>query len=147
LSKKKQIYPRNYNDFCQDTAMENDHPTPKTKLLQKFREGKIISIKCGEDHRFIGLWPVVVVDKIFVRSWALDKMGWYHAFLKNPKGYIRINKMEIEILTRPVRSIRLNQLISQAYVDKYTSPGALKYVKDLIGKRSARSTTEILPIL
>ena len=32
-------------------------------------------------HRFIGIWVVVVDDRVFVRSWSLKPQGWYRTFL------------------------------------------------------------------
>jgi hypothetical protein len=40
---------------------------------------KIIGIKAGDrsDHKFTGVWPVVVGGRVYARSWTLKKDGWY----------------------------------------------------------------------
>jgi len=114
-------------------------------ILNHFAKRKIIGIRNGERHRFIGLWPIVVEGRIFVRSWAQKKEGWYEAFGKNPLGMIQFEEKEINIKTRKVTSERINKLISENYREKFNTPGARKYVKDLTGRKCVGATVELLP--
>jgi hypothetical protein len=47
------------------------------------------------DHRFIGIWFVVVKDRVMVRSWSVEANGWYRTFLREPCGTIQIGVFEI----------------------------------------------------
>jgi hypothetical protein len=44
------------------------------------------------------------------------------------------------------RSERLKDLVSQAYKEKYNTPGSVQYVKDMSRKRSRDTTTELVPL-
>jgi hypothetical protein len=53
-------------------------------LLQK---SKGLRLRAGVGaHRFIGIWFVVVKDRVLVRSWSVKPDGWYRAFLNDPSG-------------------------------------------------------------
>jgi hypothetical protein len=53
-----------------------------TATLATLRESKGLRIRAGNRmHRFIGIWVVVVDDRVFVRSWSLKPQGWYRTFL------------------------------------------------------------------
>jgi len=42
------------------------------QILATLRESKGLRIRAGNGtHRFIGIWVVVVNDRVFVRSWSL----------------------------------------------------------------------------
>jgi len=100
--------------------------------LAALREGNglRIGVRTGQ-HRFIGIWVVVVEDRVFVRSWSLKPNGWYRTFLKEPRGAIQVAGCEIEVRALRIKSERLRDVIDRAYLDKYNTPGALKYAKDL----------------
>ncbi|HJU65672.1 MAG TPA: DUF2255 family protein, partial [Gemmatimonadaceae bacterium] len=64
--------------------------------LAALDKGKILGIRAGSaPHRFIGVWMVVVDDRLFVRSYTLKPDGWYHAFSKEPRGIIQVGEREI----------------------------------------------------
>jgi hypothetical protein len=51
-------------------------------ILADFREKKGLRIRAGTGpHRFIGIWVVVVNDRVFVRSWSVKPRGWFQTFL------------------------------------------------------------------
>ncbi|MDZ7363189.1 MAG: DUF2255 family protein [candidate division KSB1 bacterium] len=57
------------------------------KILTAIRDGKILGIRAGTaPHRFIGIWAVVVDDRVFVRSWSRKPRSWYRTFLQEPPG-------------------------------------------------------------
>jgi hypothetical protein len=42
------------------------------RILARLRDDKMLAIRAGTDeHRFIGIWAVVVEGRVFVRSWSL----------------------------------------------------------------------------
>src|SRR5262249_34407814 len=102
------------------------------EILAVLREGKILRIRAGSGtHRFIGIWVVVVKDRAFVRSWSVKPNGWYRTFLKEPRGAIRVAKEEIPIRAVRIRNKALMDAIDRAYLERYNTPGSLKYAKDL----------------
>lgn len=117
------------------------------EVLAVFRksQGLRLRVGCG-DHRFIGIWFVLVEDRIFVRSWSVKSNGWHRAFLKEPRGTIQVGAMEISVRAVPIRGKRLRDVVDRAYLDKYNTAGALKYAKDLALLRSRATTTELVPL-
>ena len=107
---------------------------------------KILGIRAGgrSDHRFIGVWPVVVGGRVFVRSWTIKPDGWYHAFLEDPRGTIQVGEREIRVRAVPVRAERLLAAVEQAYAEKYPTPGSRKYVRGFRTARRRATTTEFV---
>ena len=107
---------------------------------------KILGIRAGTaPHRFIGIWCVVVEGRVFVRSWSLKPRSWYRTFLEDPRGAIQVDGREIPVRAVRTRSERLKDAVSRAYLEKYTTPGAIKYARDLCRKKSRDTTTELVP--
>lgn len=53
------------------------------EILKMMHKAKGLRIRAGiGDHRFIGIWFVMVKDRVFVRSWSVKPDGWYRTFLK-----------------------------------------------------------------
>jgi hypothetical protein len=52
-------------------------------IVGEIGQTKYLGIKAGarSDHRFIGIWAVVVDGRVFIRSWTLKPGGWYRTFL------------------------------------------------------------------
>ena len=117
------------------------------KVLTSIRDGKILGIRAGsEPHRFIGIWAVVVENRVFVRSWSLKPRSWYRTFLSDPSGFINVDNREIPIRAVKTRSERLKNAIDKAYLNKYHTPGAIKYARDLGRAKSRDTTTELVPL-
>ena len=116
------------------------------EILAALRKSGGLRIRAGgNEHRFIGIWVVVLEDRAFVRSWSVKPNGWYRTFLKEPRGTIRVGEQEIVVRAVRIRSKRTNDAVSRAYLKTYNTPGALKYAKDL-GKAKSRATTiELVP--
>lgn len=109
--------------------------------------GKILGVRAGarSDHRFTGVWPVVVEGRVFARSWTQAPDGWYRAFLADPVGVIRVGEREIRVRTARVRSERLRDAIEDAYARKYPTRGSMKYVRGFRTPRRRDTTIEFLP--
>ena len=115
-------------------------------ILVALRDGKILRIRAGsEPHRFIGIWVVVVEGRVFVRSWSLKPRSWYRTFLGEPRGTIQVAGREIPVRAVQTRSERLKDAVDGAYLEKYKSPGAVKYARDLGRSKSRGTTTELVP--
>ena len=116
-------------------------------LVNAIAEGKILGVRAGRpsDHRFIGIWAVVVDGRVFVRSWTVSKDGWYRAFLEDPTGAIQVGTREVRVRAVPARGERIRDAVEAAYVAKYNTPGALKFVKGFRSARRRDSTMEFVP--
>jgi hypothetical protein len=116
-------------------------------VLTSIRDGKILAIRAGSaPHRFIGIWAVVVENRVFVRSWSLKPRSWYRTFLEEPHGAINVDGREIEVRAVQTRSERLKKAVDEAYLNKYNTRASLKYARDLGRKKSRDTTTELVPV-
>ena len=116
------------------------------EVLGTLGKSKSLRICAGRGtHRFIGIWMVTVEDRVFVRSWSVKPDGWYHTFLKNPRGAIQIAKYKINVRAVRVKSRQLRDAIDRAYLQKYSTAWELKYAKDLGLPKSRATTIELVP--
>ena len=115
-------------------------------LVAAIREGPILGIRAGrQPHRVIGIWAVVVEGRVFVRSWSLEPRSWWRTFLEDPRGIIEVGGRTITVRAVQTRSPRLKDAVNRAYLEKYHTPGALKFARDLGRKKSRETTTELVP--
>jgi hypothetical protein len=99
-------------------------------ILAAIRRSHVIGLRAGtQPHRFIGIWAVVVEQRVFVRSWSLKPASWYRVFREEPRGTIQIDGREIAVRAVRTRSERLKAAIDRAYLEKYT-PGSIKFAHD-----------------
>jgi hypothetical protein len=106
-----------------------------------------LRIRAGvEAHRFIGIWFVVVEDRVFVRSWSVKRKGWYRTFLSESRGAIKVGDCEVAVRAVPVKSERLRVAVDRAYLERDNSAGALRYAKDLTRAKSRATTMELVPL-
>lgn len=116
------------------------------KVVAAIRDGKMLRIRAGsEPHRIIGIWAVVVENRVFVRSWSIKPRSWYRTFLEDPRGIIQVEGREIRVRAVQTRSERLKDAVSHAYLEKYNTRGSLKYARDLGRAKSKATTTELVP--
>ena len=115
-------------------------------VVAAIRDGKILGIRAGtKPHRIIGIWAVVVENRVFVRSWSLKQRSWYRAFLEEPVGVIEVDGREIPVRAVFTRSERLKTAVDRAYREKYNTPGSLHYVRGFARKKRRDTTTELVP--
>ncbi len=115
-------------------------------VVAAIRDGNVLGIRAGRrPHRIIGIWAVVVEGRVFVRSWSLKPRSWYRTFLEEPRGVIEVSGREIPVRAVRTRSERLKDTIDRAYLEKYHTPGALKFARDLGRAKSRGTTTELVP--
>ena len=115
-------------------------------VLAAIRDGQVIGIRAGlEPHRVIAIWAVVVRGRVFVRSWSLKDRSWFRTFVEDPRGIITVNDREIPVRAVLTRSERLKDEVSRAYLEKYHTPGSLKFARDLGRPKSRATTTELVP--
>ena len=114
-------------------------------VVTRLQTERFMWIRAGAEHRFIGIWTVVVGGQVFVRSWGVRANGWYRTFRALPHGAIRIGEREIPIRTVRVRSERLNDAVDRAYLEKYTTRASVQYARGLGTAKRRETTTELQP--
>ena len=119
----------------------------KHDLIESIRKDKILGIRAGRDsaHRVIGIWVVVVEGRVFVRSWSMKPHSWWRTLREDPYGSMFVGDREIPVRAIQTRSERLKDLVSAAYRQKYNTPGSVQYAKEMSGKKSRDTTTELVP--
>jgi hypothetical protein len=110
-------------------------------------ESKILGVRAGArtDHRFIGIWVVVVDGRVFARSWTVKPDGWFHAFVKDPKGAIQVGERQVRIRAVRVRSKKTLEAMEEAYAAKYPTPGSKHYVRGFRSARRRAASVEFVP--
>ena len=117
------------------------------KVLASIRDGQVLGIRAGTTpHRVIGIWAVVVEGRVFVRSWSLKPRSWFRTLVEEPRGIVAVNGREIPVRAVLTRSEQIKDAVSRAYLEKYHTPGSLKYARDLGRAKSRATTTELVPL-
>jgi hypothetical protein len=116
-------------------------------VVKAIDESKILGVRAGHnsDHRFIGIWAVVVNGRVFARSWTQKPDGWYRTFLEDPRGTIEVGHRKVRVRAVRARGERLSDAIERAYAAKYPTPGSAKYVRGFRTVRRRDTTIEFLP--
>ena len=124
-------------------------PLPKlpARVVAAIDQAKILGIRAGarSDHRFVGVWPVVVDGRVFARSWTLKANGWYQTFLEDPLGTLQVDEREVRVRAVPARNERIRDAVEEAYARKYPTRGSAKYVRGFRTKRRREATMEFVP--
>ena len=107
----------------------------------------IMGIRAGarSDHRFTGVWPIVVNGRLFARSWTRKARGWYRAFLEDPLGTIQVGERQIRVRAVRARGKRICDAVERAYSEKYDTAASKKYVRGFRTPRRRETTTEFVP--
>jgi hypothetical protein len=107
----------------------------------------IMGIRAGarSDHKFTGVWPVVVKGRVYARSWTVKTTGWFHAFLEDPLGTITLGPREIRVRAVRVKSERVRDAVEDAYAEKYDTKASQKYVRGFRTPRRREATIEFQP--
>jgi hypothetical protein len=119
---------------------------PRT-VVAAIDASKILGIRAGarSDHRFTGVWPVVVEGRVFVRSWTLKPDGWYRAFLADALGTLQVGERQVRVRAVRVRSQRILGALEDAYAAKYSTPASRKYVRGFRTARRREASIEFVP--
>ncbi len=115
-------------------------------MLQALNKAKIVGVRAGSEHRYTGVWVVVVDGKVFVRSWNDKPSGWYRAFRNEPRGSIQLADQEIAVRARHTRSERRREAVSGAYGEKYNTKASQKWVRGFAEAHRMLTTLELVPV-
>jgi hypothetical protein len=97
--------------------------------LAELAKAKILGVRAGAEHRYTGVWVVVVEGRVFVRSWNDKPTGWYRAFRIEPLGSIQLAGRETAVRARQLRGERLRDTVTRAYAEKYHTKASQKWVR------------------
>jgi hypothetical protein len=114
-------------------------------VLAAFDAAKIIGVRAGKDHRFTGVWVVVVDGRVCARSWSNTPTGWFQAFIDEPEGTIQVGAREVRVRGRRVRGERVLDGMDRAYAEKYPTPGSRKWVRGFAQARRRATSMEFTP--
>jgi hypothetical protein len=114
-------------------------------VVEALRNAKIIGVRAGTEHRYTGVWVVVVDGRVFVRSWNDKPTGWFRAFRKQPSGTIQVGGLEIPVRAKLARSARIRDAVTAAFGEKYNTKASRKWVEGFAEPARALTTLEFVP--
>jgi hypothetical protein len=115
------------------------------KVVEALRNAKILGVRSGTEHRYIGVWVVVVDDRVFVRSWNDKPTGWFRAFKDEPTGMIQFGDREVRVRGKTVRSARIRDAVTSAFAEKYPTKGSRVWVEGFAEPERVVNTLEFVP--
>jgi hypothetical protein len=113
--------------------------------LEALERARLLRVRAGTEHRYTGVWVVVVEGRVLVRSWNDEPTGWYRAFREEPHGSISFGTREVPVVARHVRSERLRHAASLAYAEKYVTKASGKWVRGFAEPGREKNTLELVP--
>ena len=114
-------------------------------IVEAAQSAKIMGVRAGTEHKYTGVWVVVVEGRIFARSWSDKPTGWFRAFKKQPAGTIQIGEREIPVRGKLVRSARILDAVTMAFGEKYNTKGSQKWVAGFAEPERLATTIEFIP--
>jgi hypothetical protein len=120
-------------------------PRFEDPLIEALQKAKILGVRAGSEHRYTGVWVVVVDRRVFVRSWNNKPTGWFDAFRKDRDGMIQVGELEIPVRARIVRGAGMRDAVTVALGEKYNTPASRKWVEGFAEPERVATTIEFLP--
>ena len=114
-------------------------------IVEAFRSAKILGVRAGTEHRYTGVWVVVVEGRPFVRSWNDKPTGWFRAFRREPSGFVQVAGLELPVRAKLTRSARLREAVTVAYGQKYDTKASRKWVEGFGEPERELTTFELVP--
>jgi hypothetical protein len=115
---------------------------PELETLERL---KILGVRSGTEHRYTGVWVVVIERRVFVRSWNDKPTGWYRAFRDEPRGWISLAGRERAVRARHVRGERLRRAVTGGYAAKYDTKASETWVRGFAEAGREATTLELVP--
>jgi hypothetical protein len=114
-------------------------------IVELAQGAKIMGVRAGTEHKYTGVWVVVVEGRVFARSWSDKPTGWFRAFKKQPVGSIQIGEREISVRGKHVRSARILNAVTAAFAEKYNTKSSQKWVVSFAEPERLATTLEFIP--
>jgi hypothetical protein len=130
------------HNFHQDMP---ENATFSESVVESLDNAKIIGVRAGIEHRYTGVWVVIVEARLFVRSWNDKPTGWYRAFRSEPNGSVNVGGLDIPVRARPTRSARIRQAVTEAFGNKYNTKASRKWVEGFAEPARELTTLELVP--
>ena len=102
-----------------------------SEFLQFLDENTLVEIKSG-NHRtkFTEIWMIRFGKRVFARSWNKNVNGWMNDFLINNGGQIKYGEKVLNVTVKKIdKTDKINEDISNAYLNKYTQEYNIEYAK------------------
>lgn len=113
-----------------------------TKLVNR---SWVHQIRAGHKHRFVDITIVATEGRFFVRQYKFGKRSWYHAFLANSEGEIKLGDVVIPIDgVIPPDLHEINPKVNKAYFRKMNIVYPLMRLT-YDRKKHEASTLELIP--
>ena len=116
-----------------------------SEIVEAFRKAKIMGVRAGTEHKYTGVWVVVVDDRVFARSWSDKPSGGFQAFRKQRSGMVQIGDLEVSVRGKAVRSARIRDAVTAAFGEKYPTKGSRKWVEGFAEPARVANTIEFVP--
>lgn len=116
------------------------------KVVEALDKAKILGVRAGLEHRYTGIWVVVVEGRVFARSWNDKESGWFRAFREEPRGSIQFGDTVLEVRATAVRSARIRDAVTAAYAEKYDTKASKKWVDGFALPDRVANTMEFTPL-
>ena len=117
-----------------------------SEFLQFLDENTLVEIKSG-NHRtkFTEIWMIRIGKRVFARSWNKNVNGWMNYFLINNGGQIKYWEKVLNVTVKKIdKTDKINEGISNAYLNKYTQEHNLEYAKGISQKEYYDFTLEFI---
>ena len=98
-------------------------------ILEALQDAKVIGVRAGTEHRYTGVWCVVVEERLFMRSWNNKPTGWFRAFRRELEGTVQVAGLEVPVRAKLTRSARLREAVTIAFGLKYNTKASRKWVE------------------
>lgn len=115
-----------------------------TDTIDALHAAKILGVRSGAEHKYTGVWVVVVDGRVFVRSWSNKPGGWYRAFRAELLGSIQVGAREIPVHAKHVRSATMRDAVTRAFAAKYNTKGSQKWVEGFGEEQRLPNTLEFV---
>src|SRR5215210_529217 len=115
------------------------------EVVEAAQSAKILGVRAGTEHRYTGVWVVVVEGRPFVRSWNDKPTGWFRAFRREPAGFIQVAGLELPVRAKLTRSARLREAVTAALGRKYDTKASRKWVEGFGEPARELTTLELVP--
>jgi hypothetical protein len=115
------------------------------EVVDAFTSAKIIGVRSGTEHKYTGVWVVVVKGRVYARSWNDKPTGRFRAFKKEPEGMVQVATRELPVRARFPRGASVLGAVTAAFAQKYNTKGSRRWVEGFADPARELTTIEFVP--